>query len=319
MANKPKPNRNQTIHCDICGEDYAATYKRCPFCDGKPPQAEGESSSRRERRNTRGGGYSTRPAPARIITTILSLALIVAAVCIVVSILKPFIDRGDPSAIPSTVPSATPTIAPTETPEVSTAPTIPPDQTATGLTLDQSDFTLQSYGQTATIHATFSPDGSKGYVTWTSSNPEVVSVDENGTVTGIGKSNGVSSATITATLTGTQISQSCIVRCSFDAPANAVTPSAQPSGSQPPAPSATPSGSNSGSLSLNREDFTLTSTWPEFQMVVSGTTSTPTWSIENTAIATVDSSGKVTRVGRGNTTLTCTVDGQTLTCIVRCS
>ena len=25
------------IHCDACGEDYSATYKRCPFC-GEPPQ-----------------------------------------------------------------------------------------------------------------------------------------------------------------------------------------------------------------------------------------------------------------------------------------
>ena len=32
------------IHCDRCGEDYAASYKSCPFCDemeyeeeGRPP------------------------------------------------------------------------------------------------------------------------------------------------------------------------------------------------------------------------------------------------------------------------------------------
>lgn len=314
MANKPTRNRNQTIHCDVCGEDYAATYKRCPFCEDQPAQNGEKSSGRRPRRsNNRGGGYSTPPTPARIIRTVLSLALIVAAVCIVVSIVKPLVSPGEAEVTPSTAPSETPA-AVSESPEVSAEPTIPPDQTATGLTLDQSDFTLQSYGQKVTIHATFSPDGSKGYVTWSSSNPEVVSVDENGIVTAIGKSGGVSSATITATLTGTQISQSCIVRCSFDAPAGATTPGASSS----PAPS--DSGNTStGALSLNREDFTLNATWPTFQMEVSGTTSTPTWSIANTAIATVDSTGKVTRVGIGTTTLTCTVDGQTLTCIVRCN
>ena len=28
-------NRTELIHCDNCGEDYAATYRRCPFCDAK--------------------------------------------------------------------------------------------------------------------------------------------------------------------------------------------------------------------------------------------------------------------------------------------
>ena len=38
MAKKPGNAQNKTIHCDICGEDYAATYKRCPFCEGVPPE-----------------------------------------------------------------------------------------------------------------------------------------------------------------------------------------------------------------------------------------------------------------------------------------
>ena len=37
MAYKPSPN--SLIHCAECGEDYSATYKRCPFCGAKnaPP------------------------------------------------------------------------------------------------------------------------------------------------------------------------------------------------------------------------------------------------------------------------------------------
>lgn len=313
MAKRPAGNRHQMIHCDICGEDYAATYKRCPFCNGRPPEEqESGRRGRREMTNTRGGGYTTRATPLRIAMTVVSLALIVAAVCIVVSIVKPLVDKGDPSSIPSSDPTSAPTTAVTPTPEVSTAPTIPPDQTATGLTLDQSDFTLSSAGEKVTIHATFSPANSVGYVTWSSSNPEVVSVDETGTVTGIGRTNGVSSATITATLTGTSISQSCTVRCSFDAPAGGVDAVVSPS-------PAGGTGTSSGTLSLNREDFTMSATYPTFQMEVSGTTSTPAWSIADTSVATVSSTGLVTRVGRGSTTLTCTVDGQTLTCIVRCN
>ena len=53
-------------------------------------------------------------------------------------------------------------------------------------------------------------------------------------------------------------------------------------------------------------------------MKVSGTSSTPTWHIGNTSVATISGDGTVTAVGEGNTTITCTVDGQTLECIVRC-
>ena len=52
---------------------------------------------------------------------------------------------------------------------------------------------------------------------------------------------------------------------------------------------------------------------------VKGTSSTPTWSVKDASIATVDGSGKVSAVSKGSTTITVTVDGQTLTCLVRCT
>lgn len=55
----------------------------------------------------------------------------------------------------------------------------------------------------------------------------------------------------------------------------------------------------------------------EALMKVQGTDSAVTWSIADSSIATVDSSGMVKGVASGVTTLTATVDGQTLTCIVR--
>ena len=40
MASRPSPN--SLIHCAVCGEDYSATYKRCPFCGAKnAPPADG--------------------------------------------------------------------------------------------------------------------------------------------------------------------------------------------------------------------------------------------------------------------------------------
>ena len=52
-------------------------------------------------------------------------------------------------------------------------------------------------------------------------------------------------------------------------------------------------------------------------MKVVGTESAVTWNMENTAVATVDESGAVTGVALGDTTLTATVDGQTLHCTIR--
>ena len=45
MANKLSPN--SLIHCAECGEDYSATYKRCPFCGAKnaPRQANPDRSA----------------------------------------------------------------------------------------------------------------------------------------------------------------------------------------------------------------------------------------------------------------------------------
>ena len=106
--------------------------------------------------------------------------------------------------------------------------------------------------------------------------------------------------TITASLAN-GVSQTCTVRCNFTA-----------------ASSGSGTSSSSGSLSLNRTDFTLQRSGETFRMKVSGTSSAPSWSIGDTSVATVSSDGTVTAVGEGNTTLTCTVDGQTLTCIVRC-
>ena len=53
------------------------------------------------------------------------------------------------------------------------------------------------------------------------------------------------------------------------------------------------------------------------QLTVQGTTSTVTWASKDTSIATVSDKGLVKAVGKGTTTITATVDGTVLECIVR--
>ncbi len=316
-SRRSRDDRPKMIHCEYCGEDYASTYKHCPFCDEVPLDDEDfdgdEDSPRRVRggkrlvTNTRGGGYGRGPSPLRLVGIIISLAIIIAAVIIVISVIIPLVTKGssvtDPSTVESVMPtdSAQPSIEPTDSPEPTE--TIPADQTATDFTLSLTEFSLSNrYPDPITLTVTFIPEGSTGTITWTSSDPEVASVDETGKVSAGTKTG---NATITATMPG-GVTHTCLVH-------NSVTTGAS-----------TSTGSGSGTttstaLSLNRTDFTLSKTYPSFQVEVSGTSSTPVWSIGNSAVATVSGDGTVTYVGKGTTTLTCTVDGKTLTCTVRCT
>ena len=100
------------------------------------------------------------------------------------------------------------------------------------------------------------------------------------------------------------------------------SPSATPSPSPSPSPSPTPSITSVKITYLGQEksDFTMHS-GDQIQLKVtfapSDATVTPTWSIADTSVATVDQTGLVTGVKSGNTTLTVTCGGMSKECIVR--
>ena len=317
--------RPEVVRCPYCGEDYSVTYKRCPFCDGKPapessfeddPPAEGRrSGGKRLVSNTRGGGYGGGGwGPLRIVGTVVSLGLIVAAVWIVVSVVSPLVNRGSslnsdqPSSPPVTSSSAAPTgspdssaspaptggVEPTRSPEPSG--TIPASQTATSFTLNRKDFTLSQAGDVWNLGPAFLPAGSTGTLTWNSSKPEVATVSDSGIVTAVAP--GV--ATITATMAG-GYTQECIVRCTWTGASSGG------------------SGSAAATLTPSHSDVTLYKAGESFRFRVSGTDSTPVWSTSNPGVASVDGSGTVTAVSKGTCNVTATVDGQTFTCIVRCN
>ena len=161
------------------------------------------------------------------------------------------------------------------------------DITAVPLALDQSALTLEA-GGTQSLTVT----GGGETLTWSSDNPDVAAVDETGTVTAVAAGEAVISVT-----DGTNT-----VQCAVQVTA--------------PAGDGETGGGTSGTLTLNREDFTM-GVGEKWQLKVDGTSSTVTWSIENTAIATIAADGTVTGVSKGVTTATAKVDGQTLACIVR--
>ena len=136
MAYKLSPN--SLIHCDECGEDYSATYKRCPFCGAKnePPQPNPERSTAPSdledtyvfegqelfdgeeedyAANSKGGKrLADKPLSnpfanpdinwPRVITFVCSLVIIVAAMIIVFTVIYPQL-RGNPTADNSQAPS----------------------------------------------------------------------------------------------------------------------------------------------------------------------------------------------------------------------
>lgn len=291
------------LHCQRCGEEYSKTYRRCPFCQelaaerrGRPMYRHGKRLSRRER--SAGAG------------SVLKLVILSIALIAVISVFfgddiarlmgirtdTTVTDRNEVGEAPSTpdVGSEDPPSQPddTDTPEPPVVPDepdtggeggedIPPETVTVPLTLSHSAITIPA-GETARITA----DGGSGDIAWSSSNTEIATV-EGGAVTG------VAGGTVTVTATTGSETVTCTVTVTGD-------------------PWISPA-----ELSLNRTDFTLAAGDPPFQLKVKGTDSPVTWSSSNVNVATVDSSGIVRRVGKGNATITAEVDGQTLTCIVR--
>lgn len=336
--------KNELVKCEYCGEMYSVTYRHCPFCneDGTgrwddpdtlqeeyyedAPRGGGKRLASAAPRQGIRLGQGSGPSVGRIIGWVISLALIIAAAGIVISIVRPLLGFGkskqpDPEGSSPVVESTTPTppVEPTgqddppgetlgidaqtpqptvTTPEVSlTAPT--------GFTLNREDISFFTPGEVFQMNVKYTPADAHGDVTWTSSDPNVAAVSWNGMVTAVSKG----TVKVTASVAGLG-EKSCIVRCSFKDGETA--PSSQPSAQ----PTSTPA---SSSLTLSREDFTLSREGESWRLVVSGTSSAVAWSSSDSSIATVSSDGTVTAVGKGTCRIIAEVDGQTLKCIVRCS
>ena len=269
--------------------------------------------------NRRGGGY-TKISAGKIIAWLLSLIVIIAAIWIIVTQIAPWISNGDnvdPDAMNS--PSSSPTVPAQNTPDVSDpspspsdeepdvspSPQIPASDTAAGFTLNKAEFTLNDdWPDPITLKVTFSPAGTTATINWSSSDPDVASVNENGTVSH-GSKRGT--AVITASMAN-GVTQTCKVY-------NRVTSGTAYQPDDNPTPSR-------GSYKLNKTDFTFYEKGESTKLRVDGYTGTITWSSSNTNVATVSSDGIVKAVGSGKRSCTITAtleDGTKLEAIARIS
>lgn len=154
-------------------------------------------------------------------------------------------------------------------PDGSTSQEVPGDevtdepQAEASLSLDTNDFTLFSVGSSHTLKATVWPSGQK--VTFTSGNPSVATVDENGKVTA------VAPGTAKITVTAGDLTATCIVRCRWEdsKPSNGGGSSSSGgsnSGSSTPSTPETPSAPEASQVDLSAF-YTTESGKYEFGMV----------------------------------------------------
>ena len=277
------------IKCPRCDRRYSSIRRRCPHCGARKNRGGKRAASGTQRWQL-------------IVGTIVLIAILVAVIVLVSTSLSrnpEQSDRYSPSpdtegGINSVTPSPSPSLLPSPTPSPSPTPTV------TAIALNREDFTLFNVGDTFQMEATLSPATTEATVEWMSMDESVCTIDENGVVTAVDR------GTTTVVATAGAARAECIVRIDADAPAGSVTTTSDPN-----------TGTGGGTLSLSHSDVTLFSVGETFYLTVSGTSSAPSYSSGDSSVCTVSSDGEVTAVGEGTTEVTVSVDGQTLSCIVR--
>jgi len=264
-------------------------------------------------------------SPVRVIGFVFTLIVIIVVFLLVTKLILPAIGRGSVDTPNNEKPSQSQSAEPSPSAKPSTKPvekdpeptnTIPADQTAVDFTLNHKEFTISAqWPNPVRLEVTLLPAGSKGTVTFSSSNPEAVDVTADGVVWATGKG----SATITATLPGAE-PQTVKVISSVAGGVPPADPTPAPSTSPNPQPSS--SAQPNGKLKLSITEFTMSDQYPHpvTIKVTAGATGKVTWTSSNSAVASVDQNGKVSMVGDGRCTITATDSaGNASTCLVRCN
>ena len=179
-----------------------------------------------------------------------------------------------------------------------------PRPDVTSVSIDQEGLELFVRGSEAYLHATVTPSEANATIVWSTSDPQVATVDNNGRVI----PQGVGTATITVTATNGTADTS-------DDKTATVTVTVQPQ------PDVTSIALNLTSLELSTDHYE-----EQLQATISpeGAKNGVVWTTSDPAVATVDGNGKVSAIGVGTATITATAtndtedtsDDKTATCTV---
>ena len=196
--------KSEMIYCERCGEDYSATYRRCPFCDERPGRRIDDRGAR---------------SPLQLAVLIVTLIIILAAAFIVFSKVAPLLKGPSVSTDPET-----PGVEQPAEPSTPAEPVVPeievPDKTdpaavpASAIVLSRTDITLV-HGETYALAATVAPTDTTDTVVWSSDRPDVVDISPEGAVTNKNTTGEKVVVNVTATAGG--VSATCVVRCNSGA------------------------------------------------------------------------------------------------------
>ena len=189
------PRYNDVIRCEKCGEDYSVTYRECPFCDSRPG-----------RTGVNGRRVDGRPGadPIQVVGLVVSLALIISALFIVFKYVGPLImgrNTGDGSGSSVSTSQSQPADSGSSQSGVSSSGDVSGSEVVSptvvvSLTLSHTDFTAK-HGEEVQITASVAPDGAAP-VMWSSSDPDIITVDQTGKVKNINSGDKRVKTTITA-------------------------------------------------------------------------------------------------------------------------
>lgn len=321
------------VICDVCGTTYPETASRCPICnsakDGTDQTTAGENdasgyayvkggrfSKKNVRKIGKKGNSAQRRTPsddsdeeqssnAGLVIVVILLLLAIVAVC--VFIYQTYMkndETADAGKDPVTNTSESATDATDETSVLVEG--VPCEE----IRLSSSVIELGNAGDTWTLIVDLSPVDTTQYVTFTSSDENVVTVSDSGVLTAIGYGQAVITATCgDATAT-------CAVNCTFGEPA--------PTDPEPTTGTVTGEfkfAFNTKYVDANGDgDTTLSTlgqTWQAYKSNLSIDPTLITWTSDNESVCVVKA-GIVTAVGHGTTKIHATYNGVTYNCVIRC-
>lgn len=287
------------IVCEVCGAAYPETSSRCPVCGSvrystpepitdtvvteRPAREENRPASGRYARANVRKRRKHNKMDAQLVQYIAIGSALLLLFILLMTLLFSSCNKGGGNE--PTVPTTEATNPPTE------APT---GVACEGITLNTQTVSLTALGESFRLTATCEPEDTTDMVSFVSSDPTIVTVDEAGDLFA------VAPGTAQITVTCGDVSVVCQVVCTWEEETEPPT--------LPPE-----------TLVLNRTDFTMSykgATWQLYDGVID--VSLITFTSDNEAIATFVE-GKVTAVGRGTTKVHAEFAGQKVSCIVRCS
>lgn len=316
--------------CVFCGTEYDRSRGVCPVC-GKPEEGSANQSESRKRKITsssgarvasRGRRATKRTSgpqwPWALLCIVLGFA-VVAGIVVFFSTMSFFEEGFDFNAIPTlleqnpeynydaqdsleqmqqTVQQPEPEVQQPSAPAVVTAPD---SKSCTALTINQNTVTLDEAGAKVFLTAVARPSDCEDPILFSSQDETVVTVTDGGMLMAIGP--GMADVIVSCG----SVTQVCTVICDF------VTAQPEQDPENDPDEEAV--------YRLDKVDFTLFEVGEEATLTVENAPDDAVISFKSSDsnIASVDDKGVVKAVKKGQATITATVDGTELTCIVRCN